>query len=43
MPGGDCDHPVAKQQRLGIGERYIQRDHNYHVVTPSWCPVREGM
>lgn len=42
MAGGDCGHPIAKNNRRGIGERYIQRDHHDHVVTPSWCPVLAG-
>jgi hypothetical protein len=41
MPGGDCDHPLARQKRLGTGERYIDRDYNDHVVTPKWCPVMQ--
>ena len=43
MPGGDCTHPVSMEIRIGTGARYIQRDYNDQLVTPKWCPVREGM
>lgn len=43
MPGGDCMHAVAMDIRIGTGARYISRTGEGYVVTPKWCPVREGM
>jgi hypothetical protein len=37
--GGDCTHPVRVGRSLNTMLRYIHRDNDDRVVTPSWCPV----